>query len=123
MSVQQKLQFLSEAFHNMGYQCSVAPVESPNAASFVVEKGDIRAQFVACAVACTKRWRGRDAVLVVEAEKAKMRFPFGHKNPDGQKYRFYMTGLSRAEGDDPKVHSDRLAAKGIAAQICEKLAL
>ena len=122
MTVQPEFEYLRVAFAEMGCECAISSFdETARMAEFVVQKGETTAVFKASSVVNRNPLFSREMTFVVEAEEAKMRFPFGHKNPDGKRYRFFMTGLNRAEGEDPRVFCEQQDAKKIATKIWENL--
>lgn len=123
MTSRKKMEYLRDALADQGCKCDFNASEPDGRAVFVLEKGEVTLEFQAQAKPNKNPLRARCSTVFIETGSQRMSFPFGYKKPDGEKYRFYMTGLNRSGGDDPKEFSDRRAAKEIAAEICQKLKL
>lgn len=126
MTISPKLKHLRAAFNDLGCDCEVKPTDNPDEATFMIDKGEDVVEFTARA----EDRRGLSALLRsyahtvhIEADDARMRVPFGHKNPDRTKRRFYMTGLNREAGDCPVEHHKRIEARKLARDIKQKLGL
>ena len=126
MTISSKLKHLHTAFNEMGYECKVEPTDNPDQAAFTIDNGDAAVEFTAQALerrGLAALLRSHAHVVHIKAEETSMSVPFGHKNPDREKHRFFMTGLKRSEGDCPVEHHQRLEARKLARDLKQKLDL